>query len=253
MKKINKTPGSNVLTRFATHHPTKCWEDFKNANGGNDYRAIRRQIFNDQGELCAYCESKVGNQPAHKQRIEHFHPKSDNSNVAKNWGLDWNNVIGVCIGGDDAKSQHPLPANLSCDSYKNYLISKGYLSEQCEGSLLNPLNILATPSLFKFDKRTGELLPNDTQVAGIESDLLKLVEKTIEILNLNCDRLKDQRLKVRNEYNRQIAKAKRKDKKVFTKMAEQWFQDKWPNFFTTRRLLLEQYAENYLKTIGYNG
>jgi len=155
LKKINKTPGPNVLTDFADENPSKRWEDFKDENGGNDYRTIRQQIFNDQGGLCAYCETKVGVLSPHKQRVEHFHPKSDDSNSTKNWGLDWNNVIGVCIGGNDAnKDQHPLPANLSCDSYKNYLISKKRLSEQCEDHLLNPLKILATPSLFELDKKT---------------------------------------------------------------------------------------------------
>jgi hypothetical protein len=126
----------------------------------------------------------------------------------KNWGLDWNNIIGVCIGGDDAdKNKHPLPANLSCDSYKNHLISKGRLSEQCEDRLFNPLKILATPCLFNLNKRTGELLSDDTsrlQVADIKNDFFsirELVEETIEALNLNCDRLKDQRIAVLYDYN----------------------------------------------------
>ncbi|HEW98157.1 MAG: TIGR02646 family protein [Candidatus Parabeggiatoa sp. nov. 3] len=262
MKKINKTPGPNALTHFAANNPTARWEpDFKDENGGDDYHAIRQQIFDDQAGLCAYCETKVDNLPINKQRIEHFHSKSDDSNSSQNWGLDWNNIIGVCIGGEDAdKSKHPRPANLSCDAHKNHLISKEHLSAQCEGYLLNPLNISATPCLFNLDKRTGELLPNDTvcqQVAGIEnnfSSVRKLVEETIKALNINCDRLKDQRLAVRNEYNRQVKAArKKKDREVFTRMAVQWFQNKWPSFFTTRRLLLGQYAEAYLETIDYNG
>ncbi|MDM8562908.1 retron system putative HNH endonuclease [Candidatus Marithioploca araucensis] len=262
MKKINKTPGPNALTNFAAKNPTARWDpDFKDENGGDSYHAIRQQIFDDQGGLCAYCETKVNNLPSNKQRIEHFHSKSDDGNPTQNWGLDWNNVIGVCIGGEDAdKSKHPRPANLSCDSYKNHLISKGCLFVQCEGRLFNPLKILATPCLFNFNKRSGELLPNDTgcqPVDDIENDfssVKELVEETIKVLNLNCDRLKDQRLAVRNEYNRQVAKArKKKDREVFTRMVVQWFRDKWPNFFTTRRILLGQYAETYLETIDYNG
>ena len=129
MKKINKSLPPNQLTHFAANHPAGRWEhDFKQHNGGADYKLVKATIFADQSGLCAYCEIKVGDATADKQRVEHFHPKSDRSNPGKNWALDWNNVIGVCIGGNDAdKTMHPLPVNLSCDSYKDHLISKNKL------------------------------------------------------------------------------------------------------------------------------
>jgi hypothetical protein len=57
----------------------------------------------------------------------------------KNWALDWNNIFGVCIGGDDSdKKLHPLPENLSCDSHKNHLVNKKQLPGACEKFLVMP-------------------------------------------------------------------------------------------------------------------
>lgn len=261
MKKINKTPEPNALTRFSQNNMTANWDDFKNNNGGSGYHAVCTLIFQDQGGLCAYCESKVIGLLAHKQRLEHFHPKSDGSDPGKKWALDWGNIFGVCIGGSDAdKEIHPLPRNLSCDSHKDHLINRGKLLESCEGLLINPLHMPASPSLFKLDKRTGDLIPHEEICAAFVFDdnqvgsTLDLVRKTIEILNLNCDRLAKQRLAVLNEYNRLIKKARGKDdQQIHSSLASHWFQNKWPCFFTTRRFLLGKYAETYLTQVAYNG
>lgn len=262
MKRINNTPGPNDLTIFAEHNPDAKWDpDFKDSRGGEDYQTLRKQILDDQGGLCAYCEIEITNLPSHKQRVEHFHSKSDSSNPEKNWALDWQNVIGVCIGGDDSdKNLHPLPKNLSCDSHKNHLINKGKFSEASEGYLLNPLNIPASPCLFKFDKATCELKPNADACQQVEikdnrmENTQALVQHTIDVLNLNCDRLIQDRRKLLNAYNRLIATARKKhDKQCFRKIATHWFQKKWPSFFTTRRLILGKHAETSLELINYNG
>ncbi|ETR71629.1 MAG: hypothetical protein OMM_02351 [Candidatus Magnetoglobus multicellularis str. Araruama] len=200
MKKIKKTPGPNSLTNYEKEYPGANWSDFKNFNAGEDYQCIRNQVLKDQGGLCAYCETKIINLPPHKQRVEHFHAKSDRVTSNKNWALDWNNIFGVCIGGDDSdKKLHPLPENLSCDSHKNHLVNKKQLPEACEKFLVNPLTMIATPCLFDFHKATGELRPNiKTQKhASKENDYEvseELLKQSIDILNLNCDRLKQQRL-----------------------------------------------------------
>ena len=262
MKKINKTPGPNPLTAYAEDNPDGNWDDgFRNHNGGEDYQTVRRLILEDQGGLCAYCETGLKELPPHKQRVEHFHPKSDKSNPGKNWALDWKNILGVCIGGDDSdKETHPLPQNLSCDSHKNHLANKGKLPEPCEGWLINPLSIVASPCLFDLDKRTGELIPygdacENVEIEGNQTESTQaMVQKTIDILNLNCDRLNQQRIKVLNAYNSQIKEArKNNDKRCFSKMAKRWFREKWPSFFTTRRILLGKHAETYLEQIGFQG
>jgi len=244
------------LTEYAQSHPQDNWDvDFRNSNQGNDYKTIKELIFNDQGDLCAFCENEVND--VHKQRLEHFHPKSD-SNPNHNFALDWTNLIGVCFGGSDVdKTIHPLPANLSCDAYKNHLIVKNKLPLACEGLLLNPLEFPAFPCLFELDKRTGELKSKDGyEEFGIDnchySTIAELVEKTIEYLNLNCDRLNKQRLAVLNQYNLVIKKAHtNNDRQIHSKLAIRWFQKQWLPFFTTRRILLNEHAENYLQSINF--
>jgi uncharacterized protein (TIGR02646 family) len=261
LKKTNKSLPPNDLTRYAQNFPQHNWDvDFRNSNQGAEYKAIKELIFNEQGGLCAFCENEIND--AHKRRVEHFHPKSDITNSNHNWALDWTNVIGVCLGGSDVDtSLHPLPANLSCDAYKDHLIVKNKLPIACEGYLLNPLQLSAFPCLFDLNKRTGELKAKDgidNEQINIENNhyntVTELVEKTIEHLNLNCDRLNRQRLAVLKQYNQEIAKArKRQDRDIFLKLAKRWFQSRWLSFFTTRRILLNQHAENYLININFIG
>lgn len=261
MKKINKSLPPNPLTNFAATHPLASWDpDFRDHNGSQDYKAVRGLMLNEQGGLCGYCENKVTDQPEYKHRVEHFHDKSDQANVAAhNWGLDWHNVFAVCIGGNDAdKLIHPLPDNLSCDSHKGYL--KNQLNVAPEGYLLNPLNIPASPCLFQFDKSTGELKPDAAACAQAHiadnnfGTVQELVENTIRMLNLNCSRLTAQRLEVLKAYNQAVKRVREKnDRQGLSKLAAYWFSSKWLSFFTTRRLLLGSYAEHYLTTINYNG
>ncbi|WP_338453946.1 retron system putative HNH endonuclease [Aeromonas veronii] len=261
MKKISKSLPPNPLTNFAAENPLASWDpDFRGHNQSRDYKDVRGLMLHDQGGLCGYCESKVIDQLEHKQRVEHFHDKSDQSDLnAHNWGLDWQNVFAVCVGGSDAdKTIHPLPDNLSCDAHKGHL--KGELNEAPEGYLLNPLTMPSSPCLFIFDKRTGELKANPATCADVDiadnrfATVQELVENTIRILNLNCSRLTAQRLEVLNAYNQAIKIAKIKDdKQCFAKLSERWFGSKWPAFFTTRRLLLGSHAESYLASIHYDG
>jgi len=260
LKKINKSQGNNILIDFAKINPEATWKIFRDSNSGHDYKTIRQRILNDQGGLCAYCERKVSNLAEHKQRIEHYHSKSDLGGI-KNWALDWNNIFGVCIGGNDAdQSAHPLPINLSCDSHKDHLIQKNKLSKACEGYLLNPLELIASPCLFTFEKSTGEIHPDQKACQNWQassnqySSTYELVEKTIEILNLNCQRLLDDRLEVLKSYNQQVKRIREaRDTQGFIKLSKRWFHSQWPSFFTTRRILLGNHAENYFQQITYDG
>lgn len=252
MKKINKSQPPNALTEYETQNTNNNWDEFRSNNTDGSYKAIKKLLLQDQGGLCGYCEAKLSILPEHKQRVEHFHSKSDCSNPAKNWALDWQNVFAVCIGGSDAdKSMHPLPINLSCDAYKDHLITSRKLNIACESDLLNPLNVLATPSLFIFDKSNGELKVNQIDCENIKS----LVDKTIKILNLNCQRLCADRLEVLKSYNQEVAKSrKRNDRQGLAKLADRWFKNnRWPSYFTTRRLLLGCHAEACLIQINYDG
>ena len=262
MKKVTKTPGPNALTQYAARHSVGEWEEgFRRQNQGQSYHLIRDLVFADQGGLCAYCESHVASRPEHERRIEHYHDKSDRQSVRiHNWGLDWNNILGVCVGGsdDESKRQYQLPTNLSCDSHKAHL--KSEIDAAPEGRLLNPLQLPATPCLFALDKRTGKLTADVTHCGEVTIDgnqfatTQELVEETIRILNLNCDRLNQQRLAVLYEYNRLIGDARRNNNpQIFNQLAQRWLQKGWVPWFSTRRILLGQHAESWLMANNYQG
>ena len=248
-KKMQTEPISFRSYRLA-NASERNWDSFRHS-APRAYNDLKRQLFQEQGELCAYCEEYV---PENQRRIEHFHPKSDTAS-SHNWTLDWRNMLGVCMGGERDK-YYPRPVNLSCDSYKNHLIVSGKLSEQCDYDLVNPYNLRSGVNLFCFNPVTGEITPNEavcksipTLINGQTKPTLDLVRDTICILNLNCARLKDKRKKINQELQRWLSTQRQNHysaSQAKRKLAKHWFSKKWPNFFTTKRCLLAHYAEEFL-------
>ena len=260
---MKKIPSKKMLTEplsFRNYRlantSERNWDSFRNS-APQAYNDLKRQLFQEQGEICAYCEEHV---PGNRRRIEHFHPKSDTAS-SHNWTLDWCNMLGVCMGGE--YEAYSRPANLSCDSYKNHLIITGQLSEQCDHDLLNPYNIVSSENLFCFNPVTGEITPNEavcngnpTLISGQTKTTLDLVRDTICFLNLNCARLKDKRRKIHQELQRWLRTQRQKHRSASQakrELAKRWFSQRWPSFFTTRRCLLANYAEEFLRNSNYNG
>ncbi|MDS7932142.1 retron system putative HNH endonuclease [Acinetobacter sp. V91_7] len=253
MKKINKSLPPNPLTEFYASHEKGSWDNFRNHS--DSYDRLKELIFLDQGGLCGYCEDSIGDLDKTKRQIEHFHDKADKDYSINNWALDWNNVFGVCKGGSDQKAKFPTPQNLSCDAHKNHYLD----SPITEGVYLNPLEIPYS-SIFSFDKATGFLVPNEEVCKFLDeykpnnySNFKELVDETIKVLNLNCDRLALKRRLILFEYNRIIQRAREMNNtKIREQLTEHWFQKKWPSFFTVRRYLLGEIAEQYLAGNGYS-
>lgn len=247
-----KGPIPEVLRNFCRDNPDcRNWDHFYD-NHRDPYRELKRIIFSNQNYLCAYCEDLVQAEELSTQRIEHFHPKEDTS-TDHNWTFDWNNMIGVCMGGSQ---DHPT-RDLHCDAKKEQTVTP----DTCDGFLLNPLD-MPTACLFDIDRRDGKLRANETACASVNVDcnhfssVRELVENTIEVLNLNCDKLNQKRLKVIREYDR-LRKNLRRDastkSSVRSEIAKRWFSFSHYSFFTTRRILLGTYAEEILTQQGYNG
>ena len=259
MKKTSKSNCPPCLIRYTQDNPKAIWEEFRQDNQGESYKAVRLQAIQDQGGLCVYCETPYLSKPEIFS-IEHFHPKAAITDSSINWALDWYNLHAVCRGGRDkafgALQAYPTPENLSCDAYKDHLVTKKQLPENCEGYLLNPLSLPET-KLFKFNKSNG-LLEVDQEACSKATysdcnhfpSLADLAEETLQVLNLNCQRLCDARLELLIYYNKKIKEARLKNNKlIFRQLAENWFNTPWPSFFTTRRDLLGQVAENYLRKL----
>ncbi|MBF0551614.1 MAG: TIGR02646 family protein [Deltaproteobacteria bacterium] len=229
--------------------------------GQEAYTQIRNQLLKDQGGICAYCELDISirdNRPL-KCRVEHFHSKSD-STPSKNWALDWNNLLAVCNGGSnpDVKVE-----NLSCDAHKDRMIRKGKLSKACEGWILSPLQVNSFPNLFKVNHFSGKLEPDEracSEALPIQPNTLgstrELVQNTIDMLNLNCDRLcQERRILIRT-----IEQGKKEQRKkgfspteCIENLCKRYFHFRWHQFFSTIRACLGQAAEKYLQKIDYNG
>lgn len=140
-------PVPEALREFCRHN-TDCrsWEHFYH-NYGFLYKELKQELFTRQGYLCAYCETKLPVMAQAMQRIEHFHPKEDMSGE-HNWTFDWQNMLGVCMGGTQDR---PL-SDIHCDASKEQYCT----AETCEGYILNPLTMPET-CLFSLNRMTGEL------------------------------------------------------------------------------------------------
>lgn len=253
MRKINKSNPPNALTLYYSQFQKNTWENFYHYNSGSDYKVIKNLILTDQAYLCAYCEVSLNSIGDHRRRVEHFHPKRDRSGVV-NWGLAWSNLLGVCLGGTyssgDGVAQFPLPANLSCDSAKD----RNHKVGNPEGIILNPLEMMKFPSLFQLDKLNCFLEPctegceRYAPKNNIFDSTIKLVENTINVLNLNCSRLSEARKGVLKYYNQKAAAAaKVRDKYYKAKLADEWFGRGVTSLFTTKRLLLGEEAEKVIR------
>lgn len=271
MKRVLKGAEPIPLTQFRNASPQSTWEQMRNDphfGGRAAYSACKSQAITDQGRLCAYCEISICEENLLTYRIEHFHPKSD-INPANNWALDWNNLLGVCNGGSNPHIMEPgfylepTNANLSCDAHKDSMINSNKLPVSCEGYILNPLQIQATPTVFGVDFSTGKLKPNEENCKAIQDwphnkhrSVSDLVQNTIDMLNLNCDRLNQARLSLIRSIERDIKKERAAGytpQQVFTNLAQRYLNKRWPQFFTVIRLRLGNAAESYLEITNFQG
>jgi len=247
MKHITKNNQPGELVKFQREnreqYNRRDWDFFYN-NCPASYDSVKDQIFKDQHRLCAYCEELIDE--TGKQRIEHFHPKSDGTK-GTNWCFDWDNMLGVCLGG----SQEDIhPKQLHCDAVKG---NKIY-----DGEILNPLD-MPKDCLFEIERTTGKLKANseickkasvkDNRFGSVE----KLVENTIQVLNLNCDTLIKKRMQVIKEFERLRTDLRRKGIAVSAReeIVKRWFSKKAPSFFTTRRILCSKNNQDIVNTKEY--
>lgn len=271
MKAVCKGTEPSTLTRFRSYRPNASWDQMRDdtqSGGKQAYTAIRSQAVCDQGGLCAFCEIEIRDNDPLKWHVEHFHPKSD-STSSHNWALDWNNMLAVCNGGCDpfvcapGFYMEPLKRNLSCDAHKDRMIQRGKLSLGCEGWILSPVHMIAFPNLFRIDLANGEIEPDEDacdEMASIRpnkhSSTLGLVRHSIEMLNLNCDRLCRERLTIIHRIERDINNQRKqgfRPEQGLANLAGKYYakSPRWHRFFTTIRFRLGSAAEKYLQEIDY--
>jgi uncharacterized protein (TIGR02646 family) len=255
MKKVNKGAEPHKLERYRGLSPSGTWKNC--TRKANRKIEIQQFIKNDQGGICAYCEINLKAADENGKtdfRVEHFHPKSDDS-TEHNWHLDWQNLLGCCHGGSEsgvvnASDRHSSPDH-SCD------VPKG--NENWDDVILNPLNISHTPILFSFNRTDGAIsIDNDNcDQAGV--DKVK-AQATIDNLRLDSPRLRRLRKAQLEAVNKSFIKMVRNgmtDDDARAKLARGLLrknnQGYWPAFFSSLRDYLGSAAEQQLTDIGYIG
>lgn len=249
MKRVVKSGEPKELKQYRDRykHEFRRWRDFKKSR---DVEAIRAALWQDQSGICAYCEIQLHSSD---RSVEHIIPCC-HSTREKNHDLDWQNMLMVCKGGlqnvsipgedDSLRNSRPPHKSSCCGAAK-------------ENKIL-PLSPLEFPAsrLFRFRFSDGSILP-DEDACNLAKIPVEAVRETINLLNLNVQRLKDCRLAIIEEVLRNlefIIEAETiDDNRAERKLAEEYLGDgsrDWPSFFTTIRWVLRDGAEQHLDHIG---
>jgi uncharacterized protein (TIGR02646 family) len=247
MKNVLKSPEPQELNNYKKRYSTqfKRWSDLKKNKITSS--AIRSTLISDQKGICAYCEMTINEKLC---SVEHFIP-CEKSTREVNHDLDWQNMLAICLSpgaitDDDSELPHDSPC---CGKAKDNFVP--------DERLLNPLK-LTTSRIFSFRSEDGEILPDETVCKEIGISI-EYAQFTIDKLRLNVQRLKDRRLVVIDEINKELDV--RNDDLVDPILLEQQIASKYfdngkenyPRFFTTIRWVLGEGAEKHLSDISYLG
>ena len=163
------------------------WDNFRDYNKGASYGELIEKLIDVQRGLCGYCEINLTDLD---RQIEHVIPRRDpQQGVSRE--VDVTNMIACCKGGtsavfasserssDEDRYFEPVKDNMSCGQ------AKGDLND---AEFVEPRKLPALPSLTKVlvDGR----IEVDEDACESENILAARVTRTIEILNLNAERLR---------------------------------------------------------------
>lgn len=156
------------------------WDGFRSYRAGAAYREIFEALSAIQHGLCGYCEIDLTERD---RQIEHVTPQSD-PQQGRTLSLDPTNMMACCKGGtlninDEARRQNPVKRNRSCGEAKQDLVDSRFV---------DPRMLPALPTLMqvRFDGRIAADKPACAD-AAVDADN---VNRTIEILGLNVERLR---------------------------------------------------------------
>ena len=251
MKRIRKSESepqelAEYRKRFAKAPALQTWERFKKDRKRRD--PVKQRLRQDQRGLCAYCENSL---VPDDESVEHFRPKSANPALE----LDWPNLLLCCAGGEK-----PLPEDLpdlSARYETNAPKTCGHAKLGTTTPILNPLEVPASPCLFRFSSETGAIRPDEggCREAGVAPCL---AEQTITTLGLRSGRLNRARLAIIEELLSQLA-ANGTASAYSTERAREIAAEQipatgnLPAFFTTIRWCLGHGAEEHLQAISFRG
>ena len=227
------------------------WPDFRNHDDGGAYQDLIAALTDLQHGLCGYCEIDL---TARDHQVEHVIPQSDPAQGTAR-ALDVTNLIACCKGGTDRnfapdrlgdgdRYLNPVNRNRSCGEAK---------ADRVNGEFVDPRLLPALPSLTRvLDDGRIEADKGACASAGVAASSLT---RTIDILNLNAERLRVARERhwnaVNDEWSRHFD-----DDGVMAAAARMELSPDGENrlrrFFTTTKCyfapLSEQILEEYPRT-----
>ena len=165
----------------------KNWKNLVRATAEEDYRRLQNPekgevkdaLLKEQGFICAYTMRRIGTESSH---IEHIKPESKcRSDIAEGresvTDLDYSNML-ACYPKKSAKKKYKYGAPLKDDWW------------EMEGrDFISPLDAICE-NLFRYDKNGNILAVNGDDKAT----------KTIEVLALDHDSLRDDRKSAIQEF-----------------------------------------------------
>lgn len=225
------------------------WNDFRDHNKSASYNELIEELIDVQHGLCGYCEINLVELD---RQIEHVIPRGD-SQYGASREVDVTNMIACCKGGtspvfasserssDEDRYFEPVKDNMSCGQAKEDLN---------DADFLEPRKLPALPSLTKVlvDGR----IEVDEKACESEGIPTTRVTRTIEILNLNAERLKSAREKQWNNLEEEADQIGDPDD---SDIMEAWVRSvlmpddagRLVSFFTTTRSYFGSLAERVLK------
>ncbi|MDE3259722.1 MAG: TIGR02646 family protein [Gemmatimonadota bacterium] len=161
------------------------WNEFRSHNSGGSYRELSEALTQNQHGICAYCEITINDL---RRQVEHVIPQSDDKDGKKR-ATDIANMVACCTGGTVQihamdRQRRPGRNNISCGQAKG---SKNV------DDFADPRTLPFLPSVLRvIDDGQIEADESNCKRSGLPSDRLT---RTVDILNLNAERLRLQREK----------------------------------------------------------
>ena len=168
------------------------WNGFRDHNAGASYSELIEKLIYVQHGLCGYCEINLTELD---RQIEHVIPRGDSQDGSSR-EVDITNMIACCKGGtssvfapserssDEDRYLKPVKAYKSCGQAKG---------DRNDAEFLEPRKLPALPSLTKV-LVDGRIEVDENACESVDIPAARVI-RTIEILNLNAERLRSAREK----------------------------------------------------------
>jgi len=174
------------MRRIEKRAEPACLEDLRqtpgadwSSVGGAQKQEMRKAAWDEQHGLCAYCMSRLPEPSAQTMKIEHYHARS----VKKEHWFVWDNLLGVCLGDIGIESGGD---RYHCDTYR------GQLPKEKQDLHVHPAQFPPDAGKRFSCTKAGELIP----AKNLDDQTKACVQSTIDKLNLNIWRLKNNRKRV---------------------------------------------------------